>query len=61
MGKNQLRKLLESHKLPQTVAAREIGIDPRTMRRYVAGDLSVPKVVEMALRYFIQQRKEEKS
>jgi hypothetical protein len=62
MTKSQLRKLLEAHELPQTVAARELGIDPRTMRRYIAGaktkgGLPVPKVVEYALRWLILQRK----
>jgi hypothetical protein len=61
MTKLQLRRLLEAHNLPQTVAARELGIDARTMRRYVLGELPVPKVVEMALRYYIAQRKGEKS
>ena len=57
MTKSQLRRLLEAHGLPQTVAARELGIDPRTMRRYIAGDLPVPKVVEYALQWLLSQRK----
>jgi hypothetical protein len=61
MTRLQLRRLLEAHELPQTVAARELGIDPRTMRRYIAGDLPVPKVVELALQYYIAQRKGEKT
>jgi hypothetical protein len=61
MTKNQLRKLLEAHELPQTVAARALEIDPRTMRRYVLGELPVPKVVELALLHVIAQRKGEKS
>jgi hypothetical protein len=56
MTKNQLRKLLESHRLAQTEAARALEIDPRTMRRYIAGDLPVPRVVEWALLYLIEQR-----
>lgn len=56
MGKNQLRRLLEANEIPQTVAARELGIDPRTMRRYIAGDLPVPKVVEYALQWLLLQR-----
>jgi hypothetical protein len=55
--KIQLRRLLEANELPQTVAARELGIDPRTMRRYIAGDLPVPKVVEYALQWLVSQRK----
>lgn len=33
----------------QRGAAAELGIDPRTMRRYCAGDLPVPQVVWLAL------------
>jgi hypothetical protein len=55
MTKTQLRRLLKAHKLPQTVAARALGIDPRTMRRYVLGELPVPRAVEMALLYYIAQ------
>jgi transcriptional regulator with XRE-family HTH domain len=51
MTKNQLRKLLESNDLTQSAAARELHIDPRTMRRYVLGESPVPRVVELALRY----------
>ena len=61
MGKNQLRKLLEAHALAQTVAARALDIDPRTMRRYVSGELPVPRVVEYALQWLVSQRKESKS
>ena len=61
MTKTQLRRLLKANDLKQTVAAREIGIDPRTMRRYVAGDLPVPKVVEYALQWLLSQRKGGKS
>jgi hypothetical protein len=57
MTKAQLRRLLEAHELPQTVAARQLGIDPRTMRRYIAGDLPVPLVVEYALQWMLLKRK----
>jgi hypothetical protein len=45
----QLVKLLEKAGLSQLGAARRLGVDPRTIRRYVAGDLPVPRVVELAL------------
>lgn len=61
MTKLQLRRLLEANELPQTAAARELGIDPRTMRRYIAGDLPVPKVVEYALLWLLSQRKGERT
>lgn len=51
MTANQLQKFLDNHGLSQRGAARLIGISERSMRRYVAGDLPVPQVVEYALRY----------
>jgi DNA transposition AAA+ family ATPase len=52
----QLRKLLEKAGLSQSGAAREIDIGDRTMRRYIAGDLPIPKVVELALLYVISRK-----
>ena len=37
--------------MSQRGAARELGIGERTMRRYVAGELPVPRPIELALRY----------
>jgi Bacterial regulatory protein, Fis family len=45
----QLRAFLKRHQLTQSGAARELGIDPRTMRRYVADGAEVPRLVELAL------------
>jgi DNA transposition AAA+ family ATPase len=45
----KLRKLLDDAGLSQRGAARELGIDERTMRRYCAGELPVPRVVWLAL------------
>jgi len=45
----QLRKLLDSHGVSQREAARKLGLNERTMRLYVSGDLPVPLVVELAL------------
>jgi hypothetical protein len=58
MNAKELRRSLESHELSQSAAARELGIDPRTMRRYIAGDAPVPKVVELALQFLITERKQ---
>lgn len=57
---NQLRKLLESYGLSQSAAARELGIHPRTVRKYVLGELPVPRIFELALLQVIAQRKGEK-
>lgn len=50
----QLTGLLEKASLSQSEAARQIGIHPRTMRKYIAGDAAIPKVVELALRYLVK-------
>ena len=52
----QLRDLLESAELTQDGAARELQISERNMRRYVAGDLPIPRKVEYALRWLIQSK-----
>lgn len=56
MTGGQLRKLLDSAGLSQRGAARELQISERQMRRYVAGDAEVPKVIEYALRWLIHKR-----
>ena len=50
----QLTALLERASLSQSEAARQLGINARTMRKYIAGDAPIPKVVELALRYVAQ-------
>lgn len=50
----QLRALLEGAGFSQRGAARHLDIDERTMRRYAAGELPVPKVVTMALQKKIE-------
>lgn len=51
-----LRTLLESHGLSQRGAARELDISERTMRRYIAGELPVPRVVALALAWLVQTK-----
>jgi plasmid maintenance system antidote protein VapI len=46
----QLQKLLDRARLSQRGAAKALGLNERTMRKYVAGDAEVPKVVELAIR-----------
>ncbi len=54
---DQLRAQLEKSGLSQRGAARELDIDERTMRRYVAGELPVPRVVDYALRWLTMREK----
>lgn len=56
MTGGQLQKLLDRAGLSQRGAARELEINERTMRRYVAGDMKVPRVVEYAVLWLISQR-----
>lgn len=51
MTGRQLKRFLKKSDLSQRGSARLIGIDERTMRRYVAGKLPVPRAVELALRW----------
>lgn len=52
----QLQKLLDLAGLSQRGAAKDLGISERNMRRYIAGDLPVPRVVEYALRWLISEK-----
>lgn len=56
MTATQLQKLLDLAGLSQRGAAKDLGISERNMRRYIAGDLPVPRVVEYALRWLISQK-----
>jgi len=52
-----IRHHLSEAGLSQRGAARELGIDERTMRRYCAGDLLVPPLVILALRQIAQRHR----
>ena len=56
MTPNQLRNALAQLGLSQRgAAARLLGIDERTMRKYVAGDLVIPEMLVWALRGLAQR------
>ena len=48
---DHIRQQLSIAGLSQRAAARELGIDERTMRHYCAGNQPVPPVVSLALRH----------
>jgi hypothetical protein len=50
MTPKQLQGLLDKIGETQIGMAKRIGIDGRTMRRYVSGQLPVPRVTEIAIR-----------
>lgn len=49
MTPTQFRTKLAALNLSQVGAAKALGIDPRTVRRYARGDLRVTQLVELAL------------
>jgi transcriptional regulator with XRE-family HTH domain len=51
----RLQKLLDGAGLSQRGAAKALGINERTMRKYVAGESTVPPAIEYALRWVIQR------
>lgn len=56
MSATELQRLLERAGLSQRGAARELEINERTMRRYVAGESPVPRVVQLALERLAQRQ-----
>jgi predicted transcriptional regulator len=46
----QLQKMIDRAGLSQRGIARELGINERHMRRYVAGDAVIPRHIEIAAR-----------
>jgi hypothetical protein len=56
MTPTQLQKLLDSADMTQMGAARELDISPRQMRRYIAGEHEIPRVVIFALRWIIANK-----
>jgi hypothetical protein len=49
MTSTQLKRLLNAAELSQAEAARQLDLDPRSMRRYIAGDVEIPRVVGIAI------------
>lgn len=56
MTAKQLQALLDKAGKTQRGMSQEIGISERNMRRYCAGDLPIPRVVELAVRCVAQHR-----
>ena len=52
----QLQTLLDEHQLRHVDAAKMLDVGVRTVERYVAAK-RVPRVIELALRYAIQERR----
>lgn len=50
MTPSQFRAILDRLGFPQVGAAQFLDVDDRTVRRWIAGDVPVPRSVEMLLR-----------
>jgi predicted transcriptional regulator len=50
MTHTQLQRLLDAANLSQSEAARELGINPRSMRRYLVGEIEIPRMAEVAIK-----------
>lgn len=59
MTTTELRQRLTTAGLSQRAAARLLDINERTMRRYAAGALPIPKTVELALQVISGALKEQ--
>jgi DNA-binding transcriptional regulator YiaG len=60
MGAVEFKKLRQSVKLSQSMLARELDLYVRTISRYETGELEIPRVTELALRYIVQQTKQKR-
>jgi transcriptional regulator with XRE-family HTH domain len=54
MNAAKLRKYMEEFGLTQTRLAKGLDVDVRTVRRWVTGESTIPRVVDYALRYMAQ-------
>lgn len=55
--KDEFKKLRKSAGHTQASLAREMGVHLRTVTRWEIGEIIVPKVVELALRYIAEKSK----
>jgi len=52
----ELRRVLDRAGLSQRGAARELDLNERTVRKYVAGRIPIPLTVELALKWVLEHR-----
>jgi len=59
MTKQEFRRLRKSIGYSQAELAREMDLFIRTISRYETGEIAIPKVTELALRYIAQKAKKQ--
>lgn len=57
MTRSQFRQALERLRLTQVAAAKHLGVDARSVRRWIAGDRRVPEPVAILLRLWLKARR----
>jgi plasmid maintenance system antidote protein VapI len=57
MTARQLRTVLKRLSLSQVAAAAQLGVAPRTMRYWVAGERRIPEAVAILLRLWVRAAK----
>jgi len=52
----RFKELMDKAGLSNAAAAKALGINERTIRKYIYGENPVPKTVELALLYVVDQK-----
>jgi transcriptional regulator with XRE-family HTH domain len=55
MTADDLRSAIERLGISQQELARRLDLDPRTVRRYVLGEIAIPRTVEYATRFLLRR------
>jgi len=58
--KDEFKKLRKSAEHTQASLSREMGVHIRTVTRWEIGEVDVPRVVELALRYIADKAKKKR-
>jgi len=56
MSPQQFRRALRQLRLSQVQAARRLGVNERTVRRWIAGDSRIPESVALLLHTWLRAR-----
>jgi plasmid maintenance system antidote protein VapI len=57
MTPQQFRLALKRLGLTQVAAARQLGVDPRTVRKWVGAERRIPEPVAILLRVWLKERR----
>jgi DNA-binding transcriptional regulator YiaG len=57
MSPQQFRNVLRRLGVNQVQAAKRLGVNPRTVRRWVAGDSRIPESVSLLLQLWLREQR----